>query len=334
MMGMKKQERRKGSVMHKSQLQEYAQKAAILPPVYEFVKEGASHEPRFKCIVILNGVSYESPPGFPNLKSAEHAAAKVALDALQQTTDGTGVSPSPVHESGLCKNLLQEYAQKNSLPLPVYQSTRAGEDHAPTFTSSVEIAGVKYSGGSAKNKKEAEIKAAKTALLAIQSALASAVEADVPVASPTKPQVGLSTFIDSQINNSGRKRGRGAQASSEENTARRLKMEETPTTAKTSSEIPALATPAKTDSEDSAQVTTSTTKPIKSAKKKATAAERALQMEAAAQDTPATTNKEAAEAEPAGKAVEPSAATPVVTKSVAIADLLATPTAQKILGVL
>jgi dsRNA-specific ribonuclease len=82
--------------MYKSQLQEYAQKASIPAPVYEFVKEGASHEPRFKAIVILNNVQYESPPGFPNLKSAEHAAAKAALDGLFQTTGGTGVTPSPV----------------------------------------------------------------------------------------------------------------------------------------------------------------------------------------------------------------------------------------------
>lgn len=60
---------------------------------------------------------------------------------------------------------------------------------------------------------------------------------------------------------------------------------------------------------------------MKSAKKKA---ERALLKEAAALEA---TNKEA---ESGGKA---SAAT-LVTKSVAIADLLATPTAQKILGVL
>lgn len=74
------------------------------------------------------------------------------------------------HESGLCKNLLQEYAQKNGYPLPVYHIIRQGEDHYPTFSATVEIGGVNYSGGGAKNKKEAEIKAARTALLAIQSA--------------------------------------------------------------------------------------------------------------------------------------------------------------------
>jgi dsRNA-specific ribonuclease len=152
--------------MYKSQLQEFAQKAGFTPPLYEFVKEGPSHEPRFKSMVTVNSVTYESNLVFPNLKSAEHAAAKVALNAL---FPAYGVAPSPVHESGLCKNLLQEYAQKNGAPLPVYHTARLGEDHSPTFTSTVEIGGVNYSGGGAKNKKEAEIKAARTALLAIQS---------------------------------------------------------------------------------------------------------------------------------------------------------------------
>lgn len=73
------------------------------------------------------------------------------------------------HESGLCKNLLQEFAQKNGYPLPQYKIMRQGEEHSLVFTATVEIAGVSYSGGGAKSKKEAEIKAARTALLAIQA---------------------------------------------------------------------------------------------------------------------------------------------------------------------
>ncbi|KAL3678887.1 hypothetical protein R1sor_021843 [Riccia sorocarpa] len=283
--------KRKGSVMHKSQLQEYAQKAGLLPPVYKSVKEGASHEPRFKCTVTLQGVNYESPDGYPNLKAAEHAAAKAALDALNQNTSGSGVSPSPVHESGLCKNLLQEYAQKNNLPLPVYQSTRSGEDHAPVFSSSVEIAGVKYSGGSAKNKKEAEIKAAKTALLAIQSALSPSAKADALATTPLKPLVGLSTYIDSQLNN-GKKRGRGAQ------TKKEATAEETP------AQEGVEATPVKSEDASSEGVTTTTKK-----KKKAKKAEAAANGESTEQTVfPGPVN--------------------------GIANLLATPAAQKILGVL
>lgn len=71
--------------MYKSQLQEYAQKQGLMSPSYEYVKEGASHEPRFKSTVWVNGRGYESAPGYPTLRSAEHAAAKAALDFLQKT---------------------------------------------------------------------------------------------------------------------------------------------------------------------------------------------------------------------------------------------------------
>lgn len=84
--------------MYKSQLQEYAQKAGLLPPTYDHVKEGASHEPRFKSTVYVNFQSYSSAPGYPNLRSAEHAAAKAALDVLQNSQT-SGVVPSPVVSS-------------------------------------------------------------------------------------------------------------------------------------------------------------------------------------------------------------------------------------------
>ena len=73
------------------------------------------------------------------------------------------------HESGLCKNILQQYAQKCHFALPVYTFVKSGETHSPLFNGSVKIGGVTYTGGICKSKKEAEIKAAKTALIAICS---------------------------------------------------------------------------------------------------------------------------------------------------------------------
>ena len=74
------------------------------------------------------------------------------------------------HETGLCKNLLQEYAQKMNYAIPLYQCQK---DETPgrvsLFSCTVEIGGIRYIGAAAKTKKEAEIKAARTALLAIQS---------------------------------------------------------------------------------------------------------------------------------------------------------------------
>eukprot|EP00250_Pteridium_aquilinum_P000308 c10336_g1_i1 orf=172-948(+) len=157
--------------MFKSQLQEYAQKAGWLAPVYYITREGPSHEPKFKATVTVQNESYESPTFYGNLKKAEHAAAEVALMALSAKPDLQTAFPNPLHESGLCKNLLQEYAQKCKLPMPIYTLAKSGETHAPMYTATVEIAGVHYKGGVCKNKKEAEIKAAKTALIAICSDL-------------------------------------------------------------------------------------------------------------------------------------------------------------------
>lgn len=100
-------------VMYKSQLQEYSQKAGLINPVYEHVKEGAPHEPRFQSTVCVNGQSYASAPGYPNLRAAEHAAAKVALDALQNSQT-PGVIPSPVVRSpAICSKFLFAVVRPN-----------------------------------------------------------------------------------------------------------------------------------------------------------------------------------------------------------------------------
>ncbi|XP_031478684.1 double-stranded RNA-binding protein 8-like isoform X1 [Nymphaea colorata] len=153
----------------KSRLQEYAQKAGISTPVYETVKEGPSHEPVFRSTVLVNGVRYDSLPGFFNRKAAEQSAAEVALLELMKSGNVAQCIPNPVHETGLCKNLLQEYAQKRSYPIPSYICKREGTPNQSSFTCTVEIGGIQYIGGAARTKKEAEIKAARTALLAIQS---------------------------------------------------------------------------------------------------------------------------------------------------------------------
>ncbi|GLJ43596.1 hypothetical protein SUGI_0907370 [Cryptomeria japonica] len=157
------------SLLFKSQLQEYAQKACISAPVYETSKEGPPHVPNFKASVIINGVRYESPDRFRNRKLAEHAVAQIALQELLKAANGEVTTTNPVYETGLCKNLLQEYTQKMSLPVPSYKCSKEGEGHAASFTSTVEIAGICYQGGPAKSKKAAEIKAARTALTAIQA---------------------------------------------------------------------------------------------------------------------------------------------------------------------
>uniref|UniRef100_A0A0E0PKG6 DRBM domain-containing protein n=1 Tax=Oryza rufipogon TaxID=4529 RepID=A0A0E0PKG6_ORYRU len=78
-----------------------------------------------------------------------------------------GLLGPAAQETGLCKNLLQEYAQKMNYAIPSYICTKPASGLAP-FICTVEIGGIQYIGAAARTKKDAEIKAARTALLAIQ----------------------------------------------------------------------------------------------------------------------------------------------------------------------
>ncbi|KAH7567653.1 hypothetical protein JRO89_XS07G0114000 [Xanthoceras sorbifolium] len=183
----------------KSRLQEYAQKVGLPTPVYETTKEGLSHEPSFRSQVTVNDITYKSLPGFFNRKAAEQSAAEVALMELAKCGEVKEHISQPIvsdaqlllyeaisvyhlivigcpfqHETGLCKNLVQEYAQKMNYAIPIYQCQKVeATDNEPgrltRFCCTVEIGGMRYIGGAARTKKEAEIKAARTALLAIQT---------------------------------------------------------------------------------------------------------------------------------------------------------------------
>uniref|UniRef100_A0ACD5XJE5 Uncharacterized protein n=1 Tax=Avena sativa TaxID=4498 RepID=A0ACD5XJE5_AVESA len=152
----------------KSRLQEYAQKAGLMTPEYQTLKEGPSHEPIFKSTVVINNAKYESLPGFFSRKAAEQSAAEVALMEITKSVAlPTNASIPAVQETGLCKNLLQEYAQKMNYAIPSYICNKQASGVGP-FICTVEIGGIQYIGATARTKKEAEIKAARTALLAIQ----------------------------------------------------------------------------------------------------------------------------------------------------------------------
>ena len=57
-------------------------------------------------------------------------------------------------------------AQREGCGLPTYFTEKSGEAHAPTFISKVEIDGVSFTGKEARNKKQAEMSAAKIAYTA------------------------------------------------------------------------------------------------------------------------------------------------------------------------
>ncbi|GER36556.1 double-stranded RNA-binding protein 3 [Striga asiatica] len=188
----------------KSRLQEFCQKAGLTTPVYETIKEGPSHEPFFRSTVIVNNERYDSLPGFFNRKAAEQSAAEVALVELANSADMKFWISQPVtlkkrrydikfkfttfnfyilnettfhfilQETGLCKNVLQEYAQKMNYAIPLYECHKVEKlGRASAYSCVVEIGGIKYIGALASTKKEAEIKAARTAMIAIQSSVSN-----------------------------------------------------------------------------------------------------------------------------------------------------------------
>ncbi|MCO5574321.1 hypothetical protein L7F22_028104 [Adiantum nelumboides] len=149
--------------MFKNQLQELAQRSCFNLPSYSCIREGPDHAPRFKSTVTFNGESFESPDFCNTLRQAEHAAAEVALNTLSKRGPTQLLAARILDETGVCKNLLQETAQRAGINLPVYSIERSGPGHMPVFVSIVQFAGMSFVGESAKTKKQAEKNAATAA---------------------------------------------------------------------------------------------------------------------------------------------------------------------------
>ncbi|XP_024400888.1 uncharacterized protein [Physcomitrium patens] len=154
--------------MYKNQLQELAQRSCINLPAYACIREGPDHAPRFKATVSFNGEIFESPNYCNTLRQAEHAAAEVALNTLSRRGPSQSLAARILDETGVCKNLLQETAQRAGVSLPVYSTTRSGPGHLPVFTCTVELAKMTFSGEAAKTKKQAEKNAAMAAWSALK----------------------------------------------------------------------------------------------------------------------------------------------------------------------
>ncbi|XP_018834903.1 double-stranded RNA-binding protein 3-like isoform X2 [Juglans regia] len=153
--------------MYKNQLQELAQRSCFNLPSYACIREGPDHAPRFKASVNFNGEIFDSPSYCTTLRQAEHAAAEVALNVLSTRGPARSLTARVLDETGIYKNLLQETAHRAGLNLPVYTTVRSGPAHVPIFTSTVELAGMNFTGEPAKTKKQAE----KNAAIAAWSAL-------------------------------------------------------------------------------------------------------------------------------------------------------------------
>ncbi|CAL5415544.1 unnamed protein product [Camellia sinensis] len=133
-------------VMYKNRLLEYTQKSSIPLPVYETINEGGvPHEPRFRSTIRVDGASYTSHDVFSQRKAAEQDVAKVALDGITQKILIRESSLNDPPELAMYKNRLEEYTQKSSIPLPVYETiNEGGVPHEPRFRSTVQVDGASY----------------------------------------------------------------------------------------------------------------------------------------------------------------------------------------------
>ncbi|GJP60166.1 hypothetical protein CLOP_g7975 [Closterium sp. NIES-67] len=153
--------------MHKNQLQELAQRSGYNLPSYACIREGPDHAPKFKATATFNGETFDSPGYFSSLRQAEHAAAEVALRVMSERSPSQCIAKI-LDESGVCKNLLQETAQRAGVPLPGYNTVRSGPGHLPVFTCTVEVAGLQFTGEPSRTKKQAEKNAALAAWTALK----------------------------------------------------------------------------------------------------------------------------------------------------------------------
>lgn len=169
--------------MYKNQLQELAQRSCFNLPSYTCIREGPDHAPRFKSIVNFNGETFESSSYCSTLRQAEHAVAEVALNSLSNRGPShSSLAARILDETGVCKNLLQEIAQRVGVPLPQYTTYRSGLGRQPIFTGMVELAGIIFTGEHAKNKKQAE----KNAAMAAWTSLKKLAQQDATSSSETE----------------------------------------------------------------------------------------------------------------------------------------------------
>ncbi|MCO5562710.1 hypothetical protein L7F22_016340 [Adiantum nelumboides] len=149
--------------MYKNQLQELAQRSCFNLPAYSCIREGPDHAPRLKATVNFNGEIFESPNFCTTLRQVEHAAAEVALNTVSRRGPSQLLASKNLDETSVCKNLLQETAQRVGVSLPVYTNMKLGPGHLPVFKCLVEVAGKVFAGAPAKTKKQAEKNAAMAA---------------------------------------------------------------------------------------------------------------------------------------------------------------------------
>uniref|UniRef100_A0A0D3GZS3 DRBM domain-containing protein n=1 Tax=Oryza barthii TaxID=65489 RepID=A0A0D3GZS3_9ORYZ len=152
---------------YKSKLQEYLQQANKQLPIYCTKCKGEHHQLKFKSTVMVDGEEFSSTFCHRRVKDAEQDAAKVAYDTLlerkETETDDTDVFELIDQDVVFSKSILHEYTTKTKTDQPEYSVTKT-EGSVTPYVSSVSFAGHTYTGGAARNKKDAEQKAARAAV--------------------------------------------------------------------------------------------------------------------------------------------------------------------------
>ncbi|GKD28210.1 double-stranded RNA-binding, partial [Tanacetum coccineum] len=70
--------------LYKFLLIQHAQNVWKQRPVYHTLNEGSGHAPKFRCTVMVDGVSYTSPDTFQQRKAAEMNVSRIAYFNLLQ----------------------------------------------------------------------------------------------------------------------------------------------------------------------------------------------------------------------------------------------------------
>ncbi|KAE9591291.1 hypothetical protein Lal_00038494 [Lupinus albus] len=105
------------------------------------------------------------PQPQPQLPLTSVAEVQHSLSSTEPSAAAVATTIHHMPEHTLYKNRLQEFTQKSSIPLPMYQTVNEGTQHVPRFRSTVWVDGKSYTNQvSFLNRKAAEQDAARLAL--------------------------------------------------------------------------------------------------------------------------------------------------------------------------
>ncbi|KAM0927522.1 hypothetical protein ACQ4PT_002933 [Festuca glaucescens] len=157
---------------YKNLLQEWAHKNNKQLPVYHPELEGKVHQPQFRSTVEVGGEWFRSQHSHSRRKDAEKDAARVAYVDLAvkiiDDDDDTNFLGLIEQDVIFCKSILSDFAAKTKATLPTYSlDCVEGLEHMPLFVSSVSFDGNIYTGEAARKKKDAEQRAARSAVISI-----------------------------------------------------------------------------------------------------------------------------------------------------------------------